>query len=169
MTSISKILSQLPNLEITGELHDSQKLEIEFRAGSEWLAILENIAPMFPDLYFCKRYFSEGGKFGFRWCIIKFGSVPEEYIEELASKFNFALFENSKPMHKSKPKVDVRAKSQKDLTVITKQTDDGTVTYFPIPHLKGEMNAPTGNGRGAYTKAKEIQNAWGGTSGGSWG
>lgn len=169
MTSISRILSQLPNLEITGELHDTQKLEIEFRAGSEWVSILENIAPMFPDLYFCKRYFSEGGKFGFRWCIIKFGAVPEEYIEELASKFSFALFENSKPIHKAKPKVDIRAKPQKDISIITKETEEGLVTYFPIPHLRGELNVPSRKGKGAYTKAIEVSEKWGGTSGGSWG
>lgn len=158
MNSLSKILLQLPNLDITKEEHDIQKLEIEFRANSEeWLRILQNITMSLPNVYFCKRYFSEGGSFGFRWVIIVFG-ITEEHIDELAQRFQFLLFEKQfSERKKDLPKKPIAKK----VVVTTTKLEKGEETNFPIPHIEEEMNKPTEKGRGAYTKATDLSNKLG--------
>lgn len=152
MNSLSRLLSQLPDLEVTKEEHDIQKLEIEFRTSSEsWLRILENIAPSLPNIYFCKRYFSDGGVFGFRWVIFVFG-ISEEQVDELAQQFQFLLFEKQF----SAPKKEVKKSLTKKPVVTTVKIDKGEETNFPIPHVEGELNKPNERGRGAYTKATEM-------------
>lgn len=152
MNSLSKVLSQLPELEVTKEEHDIQKLEIEFRVPSEnWLRILQNITHSLPNLYFCKRYFSEGGIFGFRWVILVF-NISEEQIDELAQKFQFLLFEKQF----SHTKKEIKKTPIKKLVVTTTKIEKGEETNFPIPHIEGELNKPTEKGRGAYTKATEM-------------
>jgi hypothetical protein len=148
MNSISKVLSQLPDLEITKEEFDIQKLEIEFRTPSErWVTILENLTKDLPYLYFVKRYLSIGGEFGFRWLILGFG-VQEEQLDDIAQQLRFVIFEKQ-----YKPKATIKTSSTVNKPtplVTTIPIEKGEQVNFPIPHITGELNTPGPKGKGAY-------------------
>lgn len=169
MNAILKVLSQFPNLEVTNIEHDTTKLLIEFRIRHDnWPLIMENLSKMMPDIILAKRYFSEGGEFGYRWIILKIGSVPEEHMEEFARRIEHVLFEMPLPSKVKQVATPTRNASpgnkSRDVFLRVYEDEDGSSreeTHFPLPHVKGEVGAPNERGAGVYKKEKEMARAWG--------
>lgn len=160
-----QVLEQVPHIEIVDIQQDLMKFEVLFRVDSTWWTHkLEFLTRGFPEVYFTKRYITDGDRFGFRWSILKFGQMEEDQWVELAERFGYLLLEADLP---TKPKKEVKpakkaSAPQPKVKVLKRPIYNdnneavGEEMNFPIPHIYNELNVPTKKKGGAFKRHQEA-------------